>query len=327
MPNDEYRNPARADASAFGIRHSALTESRNVARTLPVIRESDRDPRPPLFERIAIVGFGLIGGSIALACRERWAGGLIIAVDRKEVLERAMRMHAADVAGDDLVMAAESDLVILAAPVRQNIDVLRELANHVTGDAIVTDVGSTKRHIVDAAAGLPARLTFIGGHPLAGAAVGGLQTARADLFQGRPWILTPGLAQDDPRLMKLAAFIEALGARVEVMTPAAHDLLLAHLSHLPQIAISALMHVIGERAGADGLALSGRGLRDTTRLASSPADIWRDIVSTNRDHIDTALDDLIAVLQRLRSDERHDELQRIFESAARWKEALHDGES
>lgn len=293
-----------------------------MSRTLPIIREPQSDPGPPIFERIAIVGFGLIGGSIALAVRERFARGLIIAVDRKDVLERAMRMHAADVAADDLVMAAEADLVILAAPVRQNIAVLRELADHVAGEAVVTDVGSTKRHIVEAAQGLPERLTFIGGHPLAGAAVGGLDAARADLFQQRPWILTPAIAEDDVRLLRLEAFVQGLGARVEVMKPAAHDLLLAHLSHLPQLTISALMHVIGGHAGVDGLALSGRGLRDTTRLASSPADIWSDIVATNGDYIGRALDDLIAVLQQLRDDDRQGELQRIFESAARWKEAL-----
>jgi prephenate dehydrogenase len=293
-----------------------------MSRTIPLARAAAQDTEVPIFQRIAIVGLGLIGGSIALACRERWGGGLIIAVDRKDVLERAMRMHAVDVGGDDLVMAAEADLVILAAPVRQNLAVLREIADYVGAEAIVTDVGSTKRQIVEAARALPDRLTFIGGHPLAGAAVGGLQAARADLFQGRPWVLTPTQHGGDPALLKLGAFVEGLGARVEVLKPAAHDALLAHLSHLPQLAISALMHVIGERAGDEGLALSGRGLRDTTRLASSPPDIWRDIAATNRDYIAAALDELIAVLQRLRDDERGDELQRIFESAARWKKAL-----
>lgn len=292
-----------------------------MARVIPVNREESA------FQRIAIVGFGLIGGSIALGCRERSANSLIIAIDRKDVLERAMRMHAADVGGDDLVMAAEADLVILAAPVRQNVAVLHDLAEHVRGEAIVTDVGSTKREIVEAARVLPDRLTFVGGHPLAGAAVGGILAARADLFQQRPWILTPAGPRDDPSVLKLGAFIEGLGARVEVMNAAAHDLLIAHLSHLPQLAISALMHVIGEHAGAEGLALAGRGLRDTTRLASSPADIWRDIAATNRDHIYRALDDLIAILQRLRDDGDQSELQRIFDSAARWKDTLEHPES
>ncbi len=292
-----------------------------MARVIPVNREECA------FQRIAVVGFGLIGGSIALGCRERSANSLIIAIDRKDVLERAMRLHAADVGGDDLVMAAEADLVILAAPVRQNVGILHELAEHVRGEAIVTDVGSTKREIVEAARALPERLTFVGGHPLAGAAVGGILAARADLFQERPWILTPAGPQDDPSVLELGAFIEALGARVEVMNAAAHDRLIAHLSHLPQLAISALMHVIGGHAGSEGLALAGRGLRDTTRLASSPADIWRDIAATNRDYISGALDDLIAVLQRLRDDQDQSELQRIFDSAARWKETLEHPES
>jgi prephenate dehydrogenase len=293
-----------------------------MTRTIPLAPRLTPESDPPIFQRIAIVGFGLIGGSIGLACRDRWPQGLVIAVDRKDVIEGAMRLHAADVGGDDLILAAEADLVVLAAPVRQNLAVLGAIAEHVRGDAIVTDVGSTKRRIVEAAQSLPSRLTFIGGHPLAGAAVGGLEAGRADLFRDRPWILTPVRPGTDPALAKLGGFIEGLGARVEILDPAAHDALLAHLSHLPQLTISALMHVIGERSGSAGLALSGRGLRDTTRLASSPPGIWRDIVATNADCIREALDELIAVLQRLRDDGREEELERIFESAARWKREL-----
>lgn len=297
-----------------------------MSRTIPLTPSGDQHTAPPIFERIAIVGLGLIGGSIALACRERWPGALLIAVDRKEVLEAAMRMHAADVGGDDLVMAAEADLVILAAPVRQNIGVLQVLAEHVPGAALVTDVGSTKREIVDAARALPPRLPFIGGHPLAGAAVSGLSAARPDLFRQRPWILTPSTA-DDSQLARLSSFVAALGSRVKLMDPATHDRLLAHLSHLPQLTISALMHVIGGETGAEGLALSGRGLRDATRLASSPASVWSDVVATNRDDIRRALDELISVLQGLRDDAGEHQLQRVFESAARWKAVLESSDS
>src|SRR5512134_2175533 len=116
----------------------------------------------PPFERIAIVGLGLIGGSLALAIRRRWRGGLIIAVDRKDALETGMRMHAVDVGADDLGMVAGADLVVLAAPVRQNIDVLGRLSAFVGGPALITDVGSTKRAILREARALPERLTFIG---------------------------------------------------------------------------------------------------------------------------------------------------------------------
>jgi prephenate dehydrogenase len=279
---------------------------------------------PPPFERIAIVGFGLIGASIALAARRAWPPVLLIAVDRKDVIERAMRMHAADVGGDDLVMAAGADLVILAAPVHANIQVLRELPQHVPGDATITDVGSTKREVMAAAAALPARLRFVGGHPLAGAAIGGLDSARPDLFKGRPWLLTQAGSEDPALQQRISDFVEGLGAHAHVMAPDEHDALVAYLSHLPQFAASALMHLVGERAGAEGLALAGRGLSDTTRLASSPPDIWRDIADTNADNLSRAIDELIELLQRLKPGTARsgDALERIFGSAARWKQVL-----
>ena len=285
-----------------------------------------RDKASAPFERIAVVGFGLIGASIALAARARWPAALLIAVDRKDVIETAMRMHAADVGGDDLVMAAEADLVILAAPVRANIRILSELSAHVPGEAVVTDVGSTKRQVAAAAGALPARLHFIGGHPLAGAATGGIEAARPELFTGRPWVLTPGHDHDDT-LDRLSSFIAGLGAHVHLMTPDAHDSAVAYLSHLPQIAASALMHLVGEHAGAEGLALAGRGLRDTTRLASSPADIWRDIAATNQDNIDRAIDELVEILHRLKggTPAAVDAFGLTFDSAAHWKRVLEAG--
>src|SRR5215471_13655389 len=140
----------------------------------------------PVFERIGIVGLGLIGGSIAQAARQLWPTSLVIAVDNKDVLETAMRLHAIDVAADDLIVLAEADVIVLAAPVKENIELLAELDEYVRVPAVVTDTGSTKRDIVAAAASLPPRFTFIGGHPLAGAAQGGLEHARPDLFAGRP---------------------------------------------------------------------------------------------------------------------------------------------
>ncbi len=294
------------------------------SRIIPVEQARQGSGAPPPFERIAIVGFGLIGGSIALAIRERWQGGLLIAVDRKEVLESAMRRYAADVAGDDLGMAGEADLIILAAPVLQNIATIERLADYVPGEAIVTDVGSTKTATMKAAGRLPSRLRFIGGHPLAGAAVGGLDAARADLFAGRPWILTPPEAARAADVEKLEGLVAALGADVVRMDAARHDALVGYLSHLPQLAASALMHVVGEHVGAEGLALAGRGLRDTTRLASSPAHIWRDVVQTNDEHVRAALDALIDALTQLKSSTSGDPaaLERIFGSAERWKRTL-----
>ena len=165
-------------------------------KQLPVLQPGRNPGQPPIFQRVGIVGLGLIGGSIALAAREIWPAALVIGVDRKDVLERAMVMHAVDVAADDPVVLAEADLVILAAPVQGNLEMMRELPENVTGSAVITDTGSTKREMMAAAASLPARLTFVGGHPLGGAARGGIEHARPDMFSGRPWLFTPGGGHD-----------------------------------------------------------------------------------------------------------------------------------
>jgi prephenate dehydrogenase len=279
------------------------------------------------FERVAIVGFGLIGASIGLAARARLPSIRLIAVDRKAVIESALRRRVADVGGDDLGLAAQADLIVLAAPVLANIRILAELQTHVSGSAVVTDVGSTKRQVAAAAEALPARLSFVGGHPLAGAAVGGVEAARPDLFAGRPWILASTDA-GSPATLRLSSFIQTLGARVHLMTPEAHDEVVAYLSHLPQLTASALMQLVGERTGIDGLALAGRGLSDTTRLASSPVDIWRDIAATNTDNIGRAVDELVEILLRLKGHARGagDPLGTTFESAAHWKRVLEAGQ-
>src|SRR6187401_2442336 len=126
---------------------------------LPVIQQGaiGRAAEPPIFQKIGIVGLGLIGGSIALAARQLWPSSLVIAVDNRDVLETAMRLHAIDVAADDLIVLAEADLVMLAAPVKQNIALLGELHEHVRQPAVVTDTGSTKRDVVAAARDLPKR--------------------------------------------------------------------------------------------------------------------------------------------------------------------------
>jgi prephenate dehydrogenase len=292
---------------------------------LPVIqpgRPAKPTGDPPIFEKIGIVGLGLIGGSVALAARQIWPASLVIAVDNKDVLETAMRLHAIDVAADDPVVLAEVDIVILAAPIRQNIELLSELDEYVRQPAVVTDTGSTKRAIVAAARTLPPKFTFIGGHPLGGSAKGGLENARPDLFKGRPWLLTP-TGDNGDAFDKLTAFVKALGAVPRSIDAAAHDRVLAFLSHLPQLTASALMQVVGEAVGQDGLALAGRGLADTTRLASSPAEIWRDIAATNADEIGPALDELIALLQDLRRDlPAGERLADVFDGAAGWRRML-----
>jgi prephenate dehydrogenase len=278
----------------------------------------------PPFHRIAIVGVGLIGGSIALAVKRRWPAADVIGIDRRSVLETARQSGVIDHGSESLEGVDGAQLVILAAPVLQNAAALQELPRLVRR-AVITDVGSTKRTIVDAARALPPELPFVGGHPLSGAAAGGVEAARPDLFTDRPWLLTRSVSSTDAALDSLTEFVTGLGAIPRVIDAVEHDRLLAFLSHLPQLTVTALMHVVGDHAGPEGLTLAGRGLHDTTRLASSPASPWRDIVASNGDNIGTAIDALIAALEELKaaaSPEGTPALERMFLSAARWKGVL-----
>jgi prephenate dehydrogenase len=285
-----------------------------------------RGEEPP-FPNIAIVGFGLIGGSIALAVRERWPSVRITAVDRPPVLAHASGSGAIDRAAKVTADLAGADLVLLAAPVEQNVRLLSEVAEHLGSDALITDVGGTKRDIVKAAEGLSgSRPTFVGGHPIGGAERGGFAFARADLFRGRPWILTPDSSIAAGTVERLAAFIQSLGAKPTVMDADEHDRLMAFLSHLPQLTVSALMEVVGDATTSSGLRLAGRGLVDSTRLASSPADVWRDVCASNAGDIGVALDLLIARLQQLRAGLADgDTVDAVFQKAARWRAELMKG--
>jgi prephenate dehydrogenase len=291
-----------------------------MSRSLPLVDATRPAGDPPVFGKIGIVGVGLVGGSIALACRQRWPACLVIGVDRNAPLEQAMVRSAIDVGADDLGMLREADLVVLAAPVLENIRVLHELAEFVPGDALVTDVGSTKRTVVEEAARvLPPRLTFIGGHPLAGAARAGIAFASGEMFRGRPWLLTPPAGAGEA-LARLSAWVEGLGAVPHVMAADEHDRLLAYVSHLPQLAASALMRVVGDTVGADGLRFAGPGLADTTRLATSPSSVWSAICESNAEELARALDLLIAELQRTREGlAREHVITDLFERAADWR--------
>ena len=252
--------------------------------------------------RIAIVGCGLIGGSIALATGERIPGTEVSVLDR----------------GDPLDRVREADLIVLAAPIAAILDLLESLRPIVTPRSLITDTGSTKARIVGAARGL----RFIGGHPVAGSTGSGRAAARADLFVGRPWVLTPGEGASAEDVRALQVFVETLGAHAQLLGAAEHDHLFAFISHLPQLAVSALMEVVGSAVGAEGLAAAGTGLRDTTRLAASPPEIWREIARTNPAHLSAAIDAMVAALTRLRDDVNGSALDTTFEAARRWKAVL-----
>jgi len=273
----------------------------------------------PPFESIAVVGLGLIGGSIALGVRERWPESRVFGVDSEAVLAHALGGGAIERGFDSIGALPNTSLIVLAAPVRQNIELLQQIKR----PAIATDVGGTKRDIVSAARALSPAMTFVGGHPLGGGERGGFAFARPDLFAGRPWIFTPDGDDSSDAVERLSRFVSGLGARPCILSADEHDRVMAYVSHLPQLAASALMEAVGNAAGIEGLRMAGRGLVDTTRLASSPADVWRDICLTNADAIGDALDCLIARLTQLRGDLRHGEaIEAIFSAAAKWRAEL-----
>ena len=260
------------------------------------------------FQRVAIVGFGLVGGSVARAAARRWPRIEIVPIDR----------------GDAVSRVADADLIVLAAPVLSSIEALTALAPHAGKGAVVTDVCSTKRLIVAAAGAIPS-LTFIGGHPMAGDVRSGAAHARPDLFDGRPWILTPG-PDSTSALQRIEEFVHGLGGVPHVMTPELHDRFVGAVSHLPQLTASALMHVVGRLAGDAGLEIAGRGLHDTTRLAASSPILWKDIVMTNQDVLRGALDTLIATLTEMRDSlETGDGVETVLTSACRWRDTLDRG--
>jgi prephenate dehydrogenase len=254
--------------------------------------------RPPVgsapFGHIGIVGVGLIGGSIAAALRAAWPQVEITGIDRPEVLAEAAARALVDTPGRSVDDLAEVDLIVLATPVPGILDLIPAVARLGT-HAVVTDVGSTKRHILRAAAHADL-FHFIGGHPVAGAERPGLEHARADLFTGQPWILVPGPSPDEDAVTRLEYFVRAMGAVPRRLDADTHDRTMAYISHLPQLLAVALMNTAGGAVGEAGLALSGRAFGEMTRLASSPADLWGAILATNADYVAEAAVALVSEL-------------------------------
>jgi prephenate dehydrogenase len=237
-------------------------------------------------EPVAVVGLGLVGGSIARGLSG--AGYRVFGHDRPPVLRQARRAGAVEgrASLDDAV--AEAGIVILAGPPRANLSLLPRVARAARKDAVLTDVTSVKGPICRLAA--RARiLRFVGGHPLAGSEGSGFGAGRADLFSGKAWVLSP-LGRDPEPTRRVAAMVRALGARPVILSAEEHDRAVAFLSHLPQLVAWALLRTArGDPGARRALHLSGPGFKDMTRLASSPRGLWKDILDGNREEVDRAL--------------------------------------
>ncbi len=284
--------------------------------------------RSHFFQRISIVGLGLLGGSWGLALRKQGLSIRRVGCDRPEVLRRALAAGAIDEGEENLAPAVRgADLVILATPVGVILDLLPQLKGSASPRALVTDVGSTKRQICQRARDvLGEQPLFLGGHPLAGKERSGIENAHPELFENAGYVLAP-LTPDhlmDERVKAFSSLVEALGARPFVSDAASHDRAVAYLSHLPQLISSGLASLIAERSAHDflPLELAASGFRDVTRLADSPYHLWRDICLTNVENIRSALDSLIEKLEAMKLHLSDRELEREFIQGMKLRDKL-----
>jgi prephenate dehydrogenase len=273
--------------------------------------------------RVAVIGTGLVGGSIGLAL-----AGLdheVVGFDREpDHSSRAKELGAIDVIASSVADAAsDADVVFVAVPVGAVVEVATEALD--AGAALVTDVGSVKGPVV---AAIEKRrpddaARFLGGHPMAGSEQDGVEAARGDLFVGATWVLTPTTATDEASYAQLRSLLRDLHAEVVTVTPEDHDVLVALVSHVPQLASSTLMDVATahEEEHRALLRLAAGGFRDMTRIAASHPTIWLDILTSNRDAVLRALDAYLDALRQARDLVAHGDRDALNQLLARARSA------
>ena len=278
---------------------------------------------PPLFKRVALVGFGLIGGSIARAARAQGLAGEIVTTARSAgTRARVRELGIVDrVVETNSDAVKDADLVILCIPVGACGPVAREIAPHLEPDAIVSDVGSVKGTVVrDMAPHLPAGVHFVPAHPVAGTEHSGPDSGFAELFINRWCILTPPEGSDAGAVERLRAFWVALGAKVEIMTPDHHDLVLAITSHLPHLIAYTIVGTadeLGQVTSSEVMKFSAGGFRDFTRIAASDPIMWRDVFLANKEAVLEMLGTFNEDLSKLTRAIRRGDGEALFEHFTR----------
>jgi prephenate dehydrogenase len=260
--------------------------------------------------RIAVIGVGLIGGSIGLAARERLGATVTGISRRRSALALALERGAVDRAADSIADAvADAEAVFVAVPVGLLPESISAVLAAAPADCVVSDAGSTKRAVV----GAIDDPRFVGGHPLAGAETTGVEHARADLFEGATWYLTPTERTSGVLYERLHRILHGLGARPAAIEADTHDAILAAVSHLPHVLANVLVaqaaHALAE--GGERLPATGPSFRDATRVAGASSAIWTDIYLSNRDAVAAQLDQTIARLSGVRDALRNGEAAQI----------------
>jgi prephenate dehydrogenase len=268
-------------------------------------------------ETVAIIGVGLIGGSLGLALQKAGFTGRILGVSSTRTLTAALARGAIHAPATLEQAAAEADVLYLAQPIGGILETIDRLAPMLRRTVLITDAGSTKGEIVRRASTSLRDCQFLGGHPMAGKEARGVEAADAELFRGRTYCLTP-LNESDletPLAASFIAWIQRCGARTLSLSPDEHDWTVAFTSHLPQLASTALAAVLAG-VPADKLAVAGPGALDMTRLALSAYELWHDIFATNRDAVDHALEVYIDKLTEIRDNLQTQQADTDFRVAA-----------
>lgn len=271
------------------------------------------------FQRVAIIGTGLIGGSFGLALRRRLPEISVVGFDRPEVVQRAIARGAVDESASTLDNAIRAaDLVYIGFPLGPTIAALPTIAAAAGPDALITDVCGAKaivcREFKTRFKG-PAR--FLGGHPMAGKEVSGIDNADAELFAGAPYALIGTENDSDPRVQGFVELLRVMGANAVWCDADTHDWAVGIVSHLPQLLAVALARVVSGELDETGLplTLAGKGLQDTLRLAGSPYEVWRDVFIANRENVSRALERLAQEIDHLRRNLSSRELEEEFRAA------------
>lgn len=244
---------------------------------------------PTSFGTVAIVGVGLIGGSLAAALKHRGMTDRVIGIGRNRAkLQGAIDRGLLDEAFDSLPQAGQADLILFCTPVERIVAGVREVAPHCRPGTLITDAGSVKGAICrELATGLPEGVTFIGSHPIAGSEKQGYEAAKADLFDRKTCVVTPTERTPAQQLPRLLAFWEGIGSVVCTLSPESHDEILARTSHLPHLIASTLAATLE----ASHAPFTGSGFRDTTRIAAGDAELWQGILLQNREALLAAAHD------------------------------------
>lgn len=282
------------------------------------------------FNKVAIIGVGLIGGSIAMVMREKGIAGTIIGIGRGLAnLKVAQRLGVVDSITQEIEEGVvDADLVVIAVPVMKTAEVMKKAAPHLKTGCIVTDVGSVKQPVLEAAeAALPGGVRFVAGHPIAGTEHSGVEAAFKHLFAGKNCILTPTNATDKAALEQIKMLWLAAGANVVLMDAELHDWTFAAVSHLPHIIAYTLVNTVASAGGEgfDLLKYSAGGFRDFTRIASSSPEMWRDVCGMNKGYIMEMLDSFQKRLDIIKTCVRNSDLttiQKEFEKAKKFRDSI-----